>query len=221
MIDSRLDDFLDGVLPPLERVSIEAHLAQCAQCRAEAEGLRRVIARARSLPPSVQPSRDLWPAIAAEMSRDASHFPALPRAETGRLQRSRYARPGLAAAALLLVALSSLVTWRIAREGHQSAGADPSAAMVAGTAATLVELHGIERDYQLATADLAATLETRRASLDPATVALVEADLRVIDQAIREARAALLADPTNEDLPRMLSTAYRHKLELLQQATRL
>ncbi|MGI8499457.1 MAG: anti-sigma factor family protein [Gemmatimonadaceae bacterium] len=219
MMDSRLDAFLDGALPPLERRSVEAHLAQCARCRAEAEGLKRIIARARALPPSVQPPRDLWPAVEAEMH--GAVVESLPlRRDAGRFAWRLSSRPVLAAAALLLVALSSLVTWNITRAGRTSAAAVASAPVVAG-AATLVELHGIERDYQLAAADLAATLEARRASLDPATVAVVEADLRLIDQAIREARAALIADPANEDLGHMLSTAYRHKLALLQQATRL
>ncbi len=218
MMDSRLDAFLDGALPPLERRSVEAHLAQCARCRAEAEGLKRIIARARALPPSVQPPRDLWPAVEAEMNRAVVESLPL-RRDAGRFAWRLASRPVLAAAALLLVALSSLVTWNITRAGR-TAAAVASAPLVAG-AATLVELHGIERDYQLAAADLAATLDARRASLDPATVAVVEADLRLIDQAIREARAALIADPANEDLGHMLSTAYRHKLALLQQATRL
>jgi hypothetical protein len=49
----------------------------------------------------------------------------------------------------------------------------------------------------------------------------VEASLRVIDDAIDEARHALAADPANLDLLDLLAASYERKLELLRRANEL
>ncbi|MBX6366204.1 MAG: zf-HC2 domain-containing protein, partial [Gemmatimonadetes bacterium] len=58
--DGRLHAHLDGALSPEERVAVEAHLAECADCRADLERARRFRARARQLlalaaPDAVEP----------------------------------------------------------------------------------------------------------------------------------------------------------------------
>lgn len=82
----RLSDYHDGELAPPERVELEAHLVQCADCRAELEELRALVRAARSLP-GREPARELWPAIRARLA---------PR-------RTRPVWPLLAAAAALIV----------------------------------------------------------------------------------------------------------------------
>ncbi|HEX2206040.1 MAG TPA: zf-HC2 domain-containing protein, partial [Longimicrobium sp.] len=56
-----LNGFLDGELASAGAARARAHLDGCPACRAEAEGLRGVIARVRALPRSVAPPRDLRP----------------------------------------------------------------------------------------------------------------------------------------------------------------
>jgi hypothetical protein len=63
--------------------------------------------------------------------------------------------------------------------------------------------------------------ERRRSSLSPETVATIEKNLEIVDHAIAEARAALAKDPSNPDLPLLLSGVYRQKAELLQDAVAL
>jgi hypothetical protein len=58
-----------------------------------------------------------------------------------------------------------------------------------------------------------------RDELDPRTIVVIERNLTAIDQAIREARAALDADPANTFLNSHLADARRKKLELLRRAT--
>jgi hypothetical protein len=60
----RLSAFLDGGLDAEERVEVDAHLAECGDCREVLEELREVKRRAAGLGP-VEPSRDLWGGIAA------------------------------------------------------------------------------------------------------------------------------------------------------------
>jgi len=55
--------------------------------------------------------------------------------------------------------------------------------------------------------------------LDPATVAVVDENLRVIDAAIAAARAALDQDPASALLSQRLAGAYDMKLDLLRRLT--
>lgn len=65
------------------------------------------------------------------------------------------------------------------------------------------------------------TLESRRDQLDPATVATVEQNLRVIDNAIHQAKAALTKDPHSRLLNDQLDHTLAKKTELLRAATLL
>ena len=47
----RLSALLDGDLPEPERLRAERHLAACAECRSERDGLRRTVELLRGLPP--------------------------------------------------------------------------------------------------------------------------------------------------------------------------
>jgi hypothetical protein len=75
-----------------------------------------------------------------------------------------------------------------------------------------------ESAYLANVAELEALLDSERAALAPATVAVVEAALATIDAAIAEARTALLADPANHELAERLGANYRQKVELLRRA---
>ena len=50
-------------------------------------------------------------------------------------------------------------------------------------------------------------------------MAILERNLRVIDSALAESRAALKSDPANRSLGRLVLSAYEQKLELLKRAT--
>ena len=60
-----------------------------------------------------------------------------------------------------------------------------------------------------------------KGQLPPETVQMIETNLRIVDQAIQESRAALAVDPRNGDLVEALSSRYRTKLEVLQEVNRL
>src|SRR2546429_9492082 len=60
---NRLSEYLDAELPANERAALEAHLPNCAECRATLAQLRRVVAQAQALDDK-PPTADLWPAIA-------------------------------------------------------------------------------------------------------------------------------------------------------------
>ena len=62
-------------------------------------------------------------------------------------------------------------------------------------------------------------LRDQRDRLDPRTVVVIERNLAVIDDAIRQAQEALDADPANTFLNSHLADARRRKIELLRRAT--
>lgn len=74
MIDrftDRLSEYLDGDMDPRDEALVEAHLVDCATCRATLAELRAVLARATALPPA-EPKSDLWPGILARVESDVA-----------------------------------------------------------------------------------------------------------------------------------------------------
>jgi hypothetical protein len=111
--------------------------------------------------------------------------------------------PLLAAAAVVLMVLSSAVTSLWLKRG----GGEP------GFAASQAE-------YAQATAELAQKIEQNPAGLSPRTLAVLERNLAIIDAAIRESEEALKSDPGDPTLEEMLLARYQQRLELLQRAAR-
>jgi len=201
-LDQFVDDYLEHRLEAATTAEVEAHLGTCASCRALADELRALHAAATTLPREIQPARNLWPDISTRL--------------TPRRAPSVHVRRWvpLAIAATVLVAVTGLLTSRAAHRGVAvEPGPAPSAVRPAAFDA--------DRDYAMATEDLERLLAERRSELAPATVAVLERNLALIDAAIAESRAALAADPSNADLRALLWGAHRQKLELLERATRL
>jgi anti-sigma factor RsiW len=212
----RLSAYVDDELSATERGQLEAHLGDCAACRATLEELRAVVARAASLEDR-DPERDLWPGIAERIGAARSKEPT----KAGRWRRWRLVLtvPQLAAAALALMALSAGSVWLAKPRGPimQQASAPPTA--VTGTAVAPVSL--VEGTYESAVRDLERVLAEGRGRLDTATVRVLEQNLRIIDLAIAECRRALAADPASPYLNAHLAQTMRRKLELLRRAARL
>jgi hypothetical protein len=169
-----------------------------------------------ALPREVAPPPDLWPAIRAELA------PLSARS----IRWTAWWR--LAAAALVVAASSSILTLVTVR-ARDGAGA-PAAASTdhadaqsrTGVPAQLpAHLVVAERSYARAIDALWRTLDERRDSLAPSTVATVERSLRIADSAIVEARSALEQDPANRVLADLLVSNYERKIDLLRRATEL
>ena len=79
----------------------------------------------------------------------------------------------------------------------------------------------LERTYEREVVALRRILTERAESLDPSTVAVLEASLKMIDQAILQSRQALAADPASGFLRSQLNKALDHKVEVLRTAAML
>ena len=168
-----------------------------------------------ALPREIAPPPDLWPAIRAELA---------PRsARTVRWT----AGWRLAAAGLVIAASSSILTLLAvrARDGARDAAvvADGRHARRPHHAPARLPAHLVvaERGYARSIDALWRTLDERRDSLAPSTVATVERSLRIADSAIAEARSALEQDPANRVLGELFVSNYERKIDLLRRATEL
>jgi len=208
----RLSEYLDGDLTEAERDGLTRHLAQCAACTALLADLERVKAAAAALPPAPL-AADLWPAIAAGISRGT--VVSVPR-------RYAFSVFQLAAAAALLVMLSAGAAWLADRDPARP-GLERTAP-AAGGAVTAMSRSGrgnSRPSYDSAVAELSEVLADGRGRLDTATVRVLEQSLHAIDRAIAEAQRAVEADPANVYLNNHLSRTRRQKLDLLRRAATL
>jgi anti-sigma factor RsiW len=202
-----LNDFLDDRLAPPDREAAQSHLATCSQCAGALAHLESISARARALPEEIQPPQELWNAVRQQIE------PAS--------RSRRWSAWQLAAAAVLLVGLSSVITARIVRRPETIVVRHATTAVTPAAVTLRAPARAVDADYAAIVHQLNQTLAERRSQLDPATVAKVEASLRVIDTALNEARAALAADPANLTLLDLFAATYERKVELLRRANEL
>jgi tetratricopeptide (TPR) repeat protein len=212
----RLSEYLDGDLSAAEVAACAAHLADCEACREVLAEVRMVITTARADADQV-PAADLWPGILQQIG----HAPA----EAGRSPRQFvFTLPQLALAASLLIAVSAGVSYLAAGRalsppGLQETPVQAFAEPLMPASADVERADFADAQYDEAVADLEKILADLRDELNPQTVMVIERNLASIDRAIREARAALDADPANTFLNSHLADARRKKLDLLRRAT--
>jgi hypothetical protein len=212
----RLSAYLDGDLAASDREAVARHLADCRKCSAVLGDLGRVTRAARELEDR-EPATDLWPGIAGRLESRAESR-AVPIHAARPRRRFSFTMPQLAAAAIALIVLSAAaVWWGSPRTG--SVAVDRSA--VGSAPETMGVPVSLEADpaYTDALADLERALEASRDRLEPSTVATVEKNLAIIDEAIRQTIEALKADPGSTFLYDHLERSRRQKLDVLRQAT--
>jgi len=230
----RLSEYVDGELSAEERAELERHLSECFECRRAEADLRLVVARADALVDR-DPANDLWSGIAARI-RAADQSPARPIAQsptpvidlaahrrpaerTGR-RRFAFTLSQLAAASVALMIVSGSLVWLTL--GQSTSGSTGSVGSAAPSAAvrTVADVEPME-DIADAVRGLELVLRQQRNQLDPVTVAVLEQNLKTIDGAITEARAALERDPSNLYLNQHLESTMKMKIQLLRTATSL
>lgn len=127
--------------------------------------------------------------------------------------------PQLAAASLLLAARSGWLAVRVLSPARPDSGSTITAGRAVpndgGGNGSLVPVTFDEQQYDAAIRDLQQAIDRRRSRLDPETVAAVERNLRLIDQAVNDAQRALAADPSSGYLSGYMVQRRQRKLELL------
>lgn len=220
----RLSEYLDDELALDERAALETHLAGCAECAATLEELGAVKMQAAVLGDRA-PETDLWPGIAArlkpraELAGAASEGQVIELAERRLPARRRFTftLPQLAAAAVVFILLGGAGVWAAVNGLRGGAQPTMSAAVATSGPAGSIQF----ASYDATVRNLEQELDARRPQLDTVTVRVVEENLKIIDRAIADARAALAADPSSAYLTTSLARAMQQKVDLLRRATAL
>jgi hypothetical protein len=205
LLGDLLDDTAGTTVDAAVRAECGRHRATCPACAALLADVRAITAAAATLPPPA-PSQDLWHAIAARLETPVVSMDRAPSPKRAALPWRR-----MAAAAVLLMSVSAGATWMVARRA-------PAPAPVAVRHAPAVALDSL---YGREIAVLRDAADGALGQLDSATAAVVRRNLAIIDQAIRESRAALAADPQSGFLLEQLDHAYGRKVGLLRRLTLL
>lgn len=230
--------WVDGDLEGERGRRVEAHLEECEPCRETVADLESIAERAGRLPDRA-PGRNLWPGIARQIggsppaARDGSGS-ATADGEDGVTplfrRRWRVSVPQVAAAAALVAALASGLTWGLIRDGAgpEATGSGAVASARPGTTAGRGPA-AVDLPVRWATLETTpsgvAELEERyreaRSELDPATRRTLDRNLRLVDRALAEAQRALADNPDNDYLHHHLSRTMRRKAEFLEVAVRM
>lgn len=247
--DERLMAYLEGELAPADRAWMDAHRASCARCDALVRDLDDVVAQAAVLPP-ITPGRDLWSGIAerldtpivtlhANASDAARAMP--PRSLSRPSARRTISVRVFALAATLLIAVTSAITWRVARTNTGSradsgvvattnvAGNTPPAKPESVTAPVfdpsagggVIPVANADVVYEREISALRTIVNARFAELDSTTVSELRRNIAIIDKAIADSRAALDTDPNSRVLSTSLDRALESKLALMRRVALL
>ncbi len=161
----------------------------------------------RDLPQAIEPERDLWPQIEAQIAAGAGRVRA-GVAPGAAQRRATPSRVYLAAAAM--VGCVAVGVW-IGRSGLP--GAAPQAARPAS--ATMQTAWVTDPRYQRQHAELLRSLGAQLATLPPASRAKVLASLTTIGEAKAEIESALGRDPGNALLQELLVNTYQDEMRVL------
>jgi hypothetical protein len=177
----------------------------------------RVLRAARNLPDDVRPERDLWPEIAARIAAD----------EAPPATRFRWRLVGAVAAAVALVASSSLLTLWLSDEPPEvivrQQTAPEGMAVPARSAPFEASFAGYRLGprYERARQELTRDLEQQLDALPDDTRALVNRNLAQIRSALAEINEELSRDPNNVLLQQLLLAAYQDELAVLMNVNRM
>ena len=159
------------------------------------------------LPREIGPARDLWPGIAAQLEPRRAQRRWLP----------------LAAAAVLLVAASSLITAQVVRRNAAPVATVAPAAPGPGDVrpASFGPGHALDPEYAAARQQLAAMLAARMDRLPSSARQKVADNLAELHRAADEINAALALQPGDALLEELLLNTYQDELAVLASVNQL
>ena len=210
-----IQELADGTLGPIRRAELELHLESCEACRALAEDLQAIVTAAESLDPLTPPER-VWQQISGRLraeGRAARPAPGLVRGHSVAVLAM--------AAALVFVVGASLYLLKRQTAVAPSDPAPVASAPASGTppapgnARAAAPVQAVDIATELALIDKHFQNVIGQASTrDPATAAVLQKNLLVMNEAIAESRKALEADPQNRST--QLYENLKRKIRFLQ-----
>lgn len=210
LTEAQRQEAADGSLDAGQLSEVNGHLAVCMDCARDVMRMRELMRRVHA---ALMPSADLvalWPAIRSRIEQSKlvslDGPPAAVRA-SGRGYRWWLSAGCVAAAATIVVSATVRVRQRTGPVAIQRSDSD-----------TFTNVADSSRAYEEEAAILLNELEMQRSMMRPSTAASVDHDLQIIDKSIAELKAAMVRDPNDPSLRRLLASSYRQKVELLKRA---
>jgi hypothetical protein len=216
----RLSEYMDDELRGEERAQLEAHLAECGDCRALLEDLRRVVRQASALQDRM-PATDLWPRIRTRLEEGADIVPIGAAPTVRERRRFSFTIPQAAAAALALILVGGGAAWMALRSETPTQVAVEEQPPVITSSSGVLASYQPPPAVQRRLAELESALEAARDRLDPETVGVIVKNLAIVEAAVDEAMRALSRDPANEYLREHLVRTLQTKVDVLERATAL
>ena len=165
-----------------------------------------LLAKAAELPKDVEPTRDLWPGIAARLGE-------APRETTAK----GFRWPMALAAGFLVASVSALLTWSLMRAPEPAVVANipPVQAAVADIVPVSYGPNsGLTAQELMARDELVVRFRETFATLRPETRDAIVKNLAIMQAAADEIDAALAKDPASGMLKGMLVGTYKQELQL-------
>jgi tetratricopeptide (TPR) repeat protein len=206
-----ISESLDEELGANRQAELKAHLEACPECRSLAHDFAEIVRRAGNLN-SPEPSPAVWPRVAAAVRASREEVPAVApgRSWLGAFWAKaawRYA----AAAALALVIVGAVVirqtSWRAAAGPAQRNSAEY----------TLAKLGEAQGYYEKAIQSLSEAVISRDSRLPPEIAEIFKGNLAAMDETIQACRQIIEGDPGNLTARAYLLTAYREKVDTLEE----
>ncbi len=206
-----ISESLDGELGAEQQIELKTHLEACVDCRAFARDFEKIVRQARtlSLP---EPSPVVWPRITAAVRESLEKAPASAPRERPRWgafwnpPRWRFA----AAAALVLVIVGAMVIrhvpWRAAESVREGS-----------VEYSLAKIQEAQSYYEKAIRSLTEAAKSQDSSLNPQLAEIFARNLAAMDETIQACRQIVEGDPANLTARAYLLTAYREKVDFLEQ----
>jgi hypothetical protein len=176
---------------------------------------KRKVNSLSELPHSIEPPRDLWPAIEAQLKGNQTRAAAAPPAAPSRVAQLRW----LAAAAM--VASVAVGVW-IGRDVVPQSGpaplttqVTPAQPAIASPGTALDAAFVSDPRYERERAELMQSLQARLDAMPPPARAKVAASLTAIEGAKKDLESALGKDPSNVLLQELLINTYQDEMRAL------
>lgn len=166
--DAQLSAWLERELGAAEQAWMSQHRQHCAACDTVVRELDAIIADASALPPIAVP-RDLWPAIEARLEAPVIPLPVAGAPAVTHGRRRSVPVQWFAVAATVLVAVSSGITWQVAKQRNSTAAPGFTATGADGREA-LSDTMGtsLDRDLPNATTEFAVATPSEARGVSPA-----------------------------------------------------
>lgn len=203
--DRQLDAWLDTELPASRASELEAHAAGCAACRRVFDTAREMQRGAFALPARRQPSRDLWPEIAAQLA---------PRQRNGRQRNSNWLRTIAATVAVMAVFGGGMLADRVLQENDRTG----ERLQVEGSRDR--RLPSVADARRILPASHVELIEGSGSGLQRTAEQDLLRNLLVVNLAIRRVESAVEQEPSNPNLRELLADLYARENRILIEAER-